>query len=500
MHRWRRYFCTGVTFGLLTITSPSIAQDDFPRYPSLEPAVAFWTDVFGRYAVHDSIIHPAAFPQVVLEVLHFSEGVPVQVRRAREEAAKKRLRESLLRLSRFDGAPDALKPSDRALYDRFNGISSADRFRIAADSLRAQRGIKERTRAALTTAGQYLPAMETTFSRYSLPLKLTRLPLLESSFDVSAYSKVGAAGLWQFMPASARIYMRLDEVVDDRRDPWTSTDGAARHLRDDYALLGNWPLALTAYNHGRNGIARGLERVGGSTLIDLIERYDNRRFGFASKNFYAEFLAVTDIERNREQFFPGLEVATPVRFDEVQVDAFVPFSALATASGTDEATLRRLNPAYSEAVYRGKLWVPNGHRIRIPSGQSERFHARYVSLPAAHRADRQREYYRHHRIRKGEALGTIARRYGVDLRTLQSVNGIADASRIRAGQTLKIPPRDSVSASLRKVQLRVHTVRSGQTLSAIARRYDVSVRELARHNRLDDKHLIRPGQRLKIPG
>lgn len=498
--RWRRHLYTCVTLGLTALAPPSLAREDFPRYPSLEPAVAFWTDVFGRYGVDDSIIHPAAFPQVVLEVLHFSEGVPAQVRRDREEAAKRDLRQSLLRLSRFEGTPETLPPSDRALHDRFNGIATADRFRIAADSLRAQRGIKERTRAALETAGQYLPAMETTFSQYSLPLKLTRLPLLESSFDVRAYSKVGAAGLWQFMPASARIYMRLDEVVDDRRDPWTSTDGAARHLRDDYALLGNWPLALTAYNHGRNGIARGLQQIGGSTLIDLIERYDNRRFGFASKNFYAEFLAVTDIERNREQFFPGLKVAAPVRFDEVEVDAFVPFSALATASGTDEATLRRLNPAYSEAVYRGRLWVPNGHRIRIPSGQAEHFRVRYVSLPAAHRADRQREYYRYHRIRKGEALGSIARRYGVDIRTLQQVNGIADAGRIRAGQTLKVPPGDSEPASLRKVQLRVHTVRPGQTLSAIARRYDVSVQTLARHNRLDDKHLIRPGQRLRIPG
>lgn len=498
--RWSRRLCTLVMLGVAGLTPPLMANEDFPRYPSLEPAVAFWTDVFGRYAVHDSIIHPAAYPQVVLEVLHFPEGASAQVRRDREEDAKRVMRQSLLSLSRFEGNPETLAPADRALHDRFNGITSADRFRIAAESLRAQRGIKDRTRVALETAGQYLPAMESTFAQYSLPQQLTRLPLLESSFNVRAYSKVGAAGLWQFMPASARIYMRLDEVVDDRRDPWTSTDGAARHLRDDYALLGSWPLALTAYNHGRNGIARGLQQVGGSTLIDLIDRYDNRRFGFASKNFYAEFLAVIDIERNREQFFPDLKVAAPVRFDEVQVDAFVPFSALATASETDEITLRQLNPAYSEAVYRGNLWVPHGHRIRIPSGQAERFHARYASLPATQRANHQREYYRYHKIGKGEALGTIARQYGVDLRTLQGINGIANASRIRAGQTLKVPPSENRPASLRKVQLRVHTVRAGQTLSAIARRYDVSVNDLTRHNRLDDRHLIRPGQRLKIPG
>jgi membrane-bound lytic murein transglycosylase D len=476
------------------------ADEAFPRYPALEPVVAFWTDVFGRYSTQDSIVHAAEYPQVVLEVLHFPEDLPATVRRDREEAAKRKMKAALLRVHQHRQVPARLSGADRALFDRFQGIPGDDRFRKAADTLRAQRGIKERTGKALEIAGQYLPTMENTFRRYALPLKLTRLPLLESSFNVEAYSKVGAAGLWQFMPSSARIYMRLDDVIDDRRDPWTSTDGAARHLRDDYAMLGSWPLALTAYNHGRNGVARGLQAVKGVSLMDLIERYEHPRFGFASRNFYAEFLAVADIEAERARFFPDLQPRAPLAFDEVEVSHFVPFATLASLGGTDTQTLRQLNPAYSEAVYRGQLWVPKGHRLRLPAGTSPQFQQQYAMLSSDQRADRQRAYYRYHTVRKGEALGPIARRYGVTLSAVARTNNIADVSRIRIGQKLKIPPQAGAPSGLRKVSLRIHTVRSGQTLSAIARRYGVTVSALARQNNLDDRHMIHPGQRLKIPG
>ncbi len=499
--RWTPRLCTAALMLAAALAPAAHAESAFPRYPALEPVVAFWTDIFGRYSTQDSVIHPADYPQVVLEVLHFPEDISNAMRRDREEAAKRQMKVALMRVHHHRKQPAALSAADRALFARFQGITGDQRFLRAAESLRAQRGIKERTGKALEIAGQYLPHMETTFERYALPLKLTRLPLLESSFNVEAYSKVGAAGLWQFMPSSARIYMRLDEVIDDRRDPWTSTDGAARHLRDDYAMLGSWPLALTAYNHGRNGVARGLAAVNGHDLMDLIDRYQHPRFGFASRNFYAEFLAVADIEADRSRFFPQLAVQTPLDFDEVSVEHFVPFSTLAKLVGTDEAGLRRLNPGYSDAVQRGQLWVPKGHTLRVPAGQAATFRQRYVSLPSHQRADRQKTYFRYHTVRSGEALGPIAKRYGVTVQAIARTNRIANVSRIRVGQKLKIPPADGQApAGLRKVNLKVHTVQSGQTLSGIARRYGVSVTALSRHNALDDRHLIRPGQKLRIPG
>lgn len=500
LSRFCRRLCAPL-FALTSMSAVGATEEPFPRYPELAPKVAFWTDIFARYSLHDSVIHPAAYPHVVIEVLHFDPQLPPAQRHREEEARKQAHRVALQRLQATRD-PGRLSPADRALYDRFQGIKDARRFEKAAQSLRAQRGVRERTEQALAVSGAYLPSMETTFRSYALPIELTRLPIVESSFNIDAYSKSRAAGLWQFIPSSARIYMRLDEAVDDRRDPWRSTDAAARHLRDDYALLGNWPLALTAYNHGRNGVARGLAEVKGKTLVDLIERYEHPRFGFASKNFYAEFLAAKDIEAEARRYFPTLVRQQPQPYAEIELAEYLPFSSVVAMSGLDREQFRRLNPALSEAVVRGQLWIPKGQRIRLPEPQAPAFKAAYARLPAAERYREQRAYWRMHRVQRGEVLSRIARRYGVSVKAIQQANQLRQPGHIRIGQTLKIPPGNGAAGStgLRKVVLRVHTVRAGETLSAIARRHRVGVQAIAQLNRLDDRHLIKPGQKLKIPG
>jgi membrane-bound lytic murein transglycosylase D len=486
---------------LMSASAFGATEEPFPRYPELAPKVAFWTDIFARYSLHDSVIHPAAYPHVVLDVLHFDPELSPAQRHRQEEASKRAHRQALQRLQAARD-PATLSPADRALYDRFQGIADARRFEKAAQSLRAQRGVKERTEQALAVSGAYLPSMEATFRQYALPIELTRLPIVESSFNIDAYSKSSAAGLWQFIPSSARIYMRLDEAVDERRDPWRSTDAAARHLRDDYALLGSWPLALTAYNHGRNGVARGLAEVKGKTLVDLIERYDHPRFGFASRNFYAEFLAAKDIEAEAQRYFPALVRQQPQPYAEIELSDYLPFPSVVAMSGLDREQFRRLNPALSEAVIRGQLWVPKGQRIRLPESQAPAFKRAYARLPAAERHREQRPYWRVHRVQRGDVLGRIARRYGVSVKAIQQANQLRQAGHIRIGQTLKIPPGNGVAGGpgLRKVVLRVHTVRAGETLSAIARKHRVGVRAIAQLNQLGDRHLIKPGQKLKIPG
>lgn len=339
--------------------------------------------------------------------------------------------------------------------------------------------------------------MEARFRHHGLPLELTRLPIVESSFDSAAYSKVGAAGLWQFIPSSARRYMQLDEAVDQRRDPWFSTDAAARHLRDDYAALGDWPLAVTAYNYGRSGIARALKAVRGETLMDLIERYDNPRFGFASRNFYAEFLAAVDVVEAAATHFPDLSPRTPVDFETVRVDAYVPYETLRRVAGVEPSLFRELNPSFSEPVLKGQLHVAPDHVLRVPAGGATAFHAAYSALAADQRHERQREYWRQHRVRRGDSLISIAKRYGTTARAVQRANAIRDPHLIRIGQRLKIPPADGSRGAVSRPA--VHTVRSGQSLWTISRLYRVSLDALRDANGLDGTDLIRSGTRLKIP-
>lgn len=497
-----------VVVGLLAVAlvgfatqTPASSADPFPRYPSLAPAVAFWTGVFGKQSEHTTVIHVAKMPQIVLQRLDFDADVSAIKRREQERAAVTQMQRRLERLHDDVVAKVPLSPESKALLARFGTTANPKTLKAAAHDLRTQRGVRERTANAMEVSGHFLPMMEATFARHALPVSLTRLPFIESSFNIEAYSKVGAAGLWQFMPATARHYMRLNDEVDDRRDPWVATDGAARHLADDYALLKDWPLAITAYNHGRNGIRRGLQQTGGKNLLDLIERYDNPRFGFASRNFYAEFLAAKDIEREADKFFPEVRRAAPIAFVEVTLAHYVPYADLVRLGGDDANLFQKLNPGYSPEVRAGRLWVPRGATIRIPDRNADRFQAGYASLPAGVRNNAQRVYWREHKVARGNVLGQIARQYGVSSRSIQHANNLPNANRLRIGQVLRIPPAagDTLQTATKAQQQQVHVVRSGQTLSGIARLHGVTIRQIADTNQLANANALRAGQRLRIP-
>lgn len=492
--------------------------DEFPRPAMLLPNVAFWTDVFAQYSEYQSVIHSQDRAHKIYAVLDFRDDVvrlgPAAARRLQqktEQAVKRELDQHLRNVHAHRDHPEKLSPLERRVYDLFADSTDPNRYKKAVGRFRAQRGLKEATERALRISGKYLPRMEEIFSEEGLPLSLTRLPLVESSFNVEAYSKIGAAGLWQFIPSSARIYMRLDEAVDDRRDPWTSTRAAARHLKEDYLELRDWALAVTAYNFGRGGLARGLREVKGSTLEDLLERWDGRRFGFASRNFYSEFLAAVDVERNYREHFGEIERHDPIDFEVVQVQHYVPYEALRRISDLTEAEFRTLNPGFRPEVIDGRLHVPPQSSIRVPVGKGPAFLAAYMALDESERFDTQRYYYVRYRVQRGDTLGAIARRYGVSVSTLSQANGLGKRSFIRAGQQLRIPPRSGgrpmkvaapiagAAAGGDGVTYLLHQVRPGQTLTSIARQYRTTIDSLRQLNDIGEGAILQAGAKLKVP-
>jgi membrane-bound lytic murein transglycosylase D len=515
---------TDVSSQPVLITSPDSALaapdhvDVFPRSARLAPKVAFWTDAFSKLSEYQSVIHSEHDVTKVYAVLDFRDEVarlgPMQARLLQsraEKAVKREVNAHLKRAHALRNKPEQLSADERKVYDLYADGTDPLRYQKAIGTFRSQRGLKEKTERAMKVSGQYLPSMEAIFAKEGLPLALTRLPLVESSFNVDAYSKVGAAGMWQFMPSSARLYMRLDEAVDDRRDPWTSTQAAARHLKEDYEMLGSWPLAVTAYNHGRGGVAGALRKIDGTTLDDLLERWNGRRFGFASRNFYAEFLAAVDVERDYRTHFGEIERHAPLEFDVVQIQHYVPYEALRRCAGLSEQEFRTLNPGYHPEVLDGRLYVPPQTTIRVPVGTGEAFTQAYLALDEDQRFSQQRFYYVRYRVQRGDTLSTIARRHSVGLSKLREANGLGSKSFIRVGQVLRIPPRHGggkmVKVAVAKagstdvdgVTYLLHHVKPGQTLTAIAKQYRTTIGALRQLNDLDPAGELRAGVILKVP-
>jgi hypothetical protein len=161
-------------------------------------------------------------------------------------------------------------------------------------------------------------------------------------------------------------YMRVDRLIDERRDPLESTRAAAAYLDQAYGSLGNWPLAITSYNYGQTGMARAVAQIGSSNLVDLIQRYNHPYWGFAPKQFYAEFLAAVEIGKNFNQYFPGIEQDAPRKIQEVTLARNTSLSTAVGATGLSQEEFMEWNPALSANV----RVLPAGYRVKLPSDRS----------------------------------------------------------------------------------------------------------------------------------
>jgi membrane-bound lytic murein transglycosylase D len=181
-------------------------------------------------------------------------------------------------------------------------------------------------------------------------------------------SKAGAAGLWQFIRSTGRRYLRIDRAVDERLDPYRSTEAAAQLLSYNYRLLGSWPLAITAYNHGAEGMRRAREQVGTDDIVQIVRHYHSPSFGFASRNYYASFIAALRLDRDQFRYFGVLKREPDAASQEIPLEAPVRADALAGLLKVSRDTLRELNPALRPAVWNLQQPLPRGYRLRLPSG------------------------------------------------------------------------------------------------------------------------------------
>lgn len=350
----------------------------------------------------------------------------------------------------------------------------------------------------LARSGKYRDLMEKEFTKAGLPTDLIYLSMIESGYFELAYSRSRAVGLWQFMKGTGKQYrLRIDKYVDERRDPVKSTKAAVTYLSDLYKEFGDWHLAVAAYNGGPGKVRHGLRKHKVDNFWDLASK---KHLRLETKRYVPKLIAALVIAKDPEKYgFTNLVYQKPLEFDTITVGPNMTLSAIALVSDSTEKEIKELN-----------------HELK--RGKSPANRARYtVKIPANTKAIAQKNMsrlhsiattgYKTHKIRKGDTLSKVCRRYDVNKTTLLKVNNLR-SSNLTAGTNLRIPystityrllPEGSKDAmAAYKDSLVLHRIKRGETISKISKKYKVPAAMIVAWNGLKNAHTIREGQQLAL--
>jgi len=350
----------------------------------------------------------------------------------------------------------------------------------------------------LERSTRYLPRMQEIFAEEGLPRDLAYLAMVESGFNVRAYSWAHAVGPWQFIKGTGRLMkLKTDWWYDERRDFEKSTRAAARYLKSlNTQFDGEWYLAVAAYNAGPGKIRTAIRK---SNSRDFWELSRGRHLRAETKDYVPKLMAALTIARDPQSYgFTDLDYQQPYDFEVVTIPSVTDLEIVATMTGADYELIKELNPELMR-------WCTppdaKDYRLRIPAGTAEAFLAAYAQLPKAERAN-----YLHYRIRSGDTLLAIAQRHHVRVDDIVRLNNIRNPRVLRIGTDLVLPLNKNYSsrpvAELRddfvKTRRQTYIVRNGDSLWSISQRFGVSEHQLRVWNRLGWSNVIRPGQKLVV--
>lgn len=341
----------------------------------------------------------------------------------------------------------------------------------------------------LKRAEPYLPHIRKVFTEKGLPQDLVFLPFAESGFNPRAYSRAGAAGMWQFMPATGQHFgLRVDWWLDERRDPYAATRAAAEYLAQLHEQFQDWSLALAAYNAGEGKVARALERSGCDSFEDLAST--SRYLHTETRNYVPKFQAILKIVRNLEDLgFEPLEWDASAEPSRVRIEGGTDLVGLADAVDMQWSAFREINPQFRRTV------SPPGetYAINVPEQQVAQAKS-YLDSPQAQKMAGGKRY----QVQNGDSWWRIARRFDVPLKALMRVNN-TNSKVLHPGDSVLIPVSDKAARAQVSAQNGEYVVQRGDSLWEIAQQLDTSVAELRQANQLQGS-LLREGQRLKVPG
>jgi membrane-bound lytic murein transglycosylase D len=332
----------------------------------------------------------------------------------------------------------------------------------------------------LDRAGRYDVMIRRVLKEEGVPQDLIYLAQAESAFLPQAVSRAGARGIWQFMPYRGEEYdLERTYWVDDRSDPEKATRAAARHMRDLYAMFGDWYLVMAAYNSGPLNVARAIQRTGYADFWELQKR---KALPKQTQNYVPIILAMALVAKDPAGYGVQVNPDKPAQMETVRLDHSISLQLVADATGADLDDLRLLNPQLLRNV------TPNdpGFQLKLPVGSAKLFDENIQQVPQDKWTS-----WRLHPAEEGETLSDVARHYRVTVSAIESANHLEHRATVPAGFILNVPTLPPV------VRLVSYRVQRGDTLEGIAERYDVTVEQLKHWNHISGGHVSR-GARLRI--
>jgi membrane-bound lytic murein transglycosylase D len=270
---------------------------------------------------------------------------------------------------------NTLSDSDRKIYSLLERSTDPEVYEFAADPMRmrVQLGQRDRLENAYSISKLYLLRMEEMLEEEGVPRTLSMLPFVESGFNQNARSHVGAIGIWQFMPKTAMLDLRVDSAIDERYDPLKSTRAAAKFLMRNEKYLGNWGLAIMAYHHGPGLVMSAVKRLHTHDPITIIRNFHNPQFLFASRNYLFEFLAMSDVDAKHEIFFKNEENLKLPEFITVSFPRKLTMKMILKHYHLDDAQARILNPHFRLPIWSGQASIPAHYPVRLSGITLEEF-------------------------------------------------------------------------------------------------------------------------------
>jgi len=355
----------------------------------------------------------------------------------------------------------------------------------------------------LSRSSRYIPMMKGILKREGIPEDLVYVAMIESGFQLHARSWADAVGPWQFMSGTGKRYdLRIDQWIDERKDPVKATTAAAMYLKELYGIFkGDWYLAAAGYNAGENKILRAINMYNTSDFWEISRGPYLKR---ETKEYVPKLLAAAFIAKDPARYgFTDVAYMTPIEFDTVTIPSRTDLELAARLTGTTYESIKELNPDL-------RHWCtpPNytDYILKIPKGSKQQFEAEYAKITEELRFT-EKVLYTRYKAGKKDSLKSVARRFGTSTKMLAGLNSLNTKGRI-TGKTLVVPVKQTVDFSQegratrntgnKDIYAKYYTVKKGDTLDSLARRFKTSTKLLTAWNKLKLKVALKPGRRIII--